>query len=176
VRTAHPVTAPPQRPRTAAGGPLGLEARLAARDAEMVVRLELAALTAAVDAAGAEEPVDLAEVITGPVTAPAPPADCSTPAAAALHGAARLLAADGWCRGTVRDDHHGAHCLEGAVRAAAATTIAADHALAVLLAVARRRWPDVETVPQANDQRVPDRAAAVQLLTTAAAAADHRGL
>lgn len=175
MRTAAHPAAVTQEPPTTAGGLLGLEARLAARDAEMTVRLELAALTAAVNAAEPEQAVDLATIVTGPVTAPAVPGSHSTPAAAALHRAARLLETDGWCRGTTRDDH-GARCMDNAIRTAASTTRAAEHALAVLLAVARQHWPDTDSVPHANDRHLPDGRAAVQLLDRAAAAAGHRGL
>ncbi|WP_238419179.1 hypothetical protein [Streptomyces taklimakanensis] len=67
--------------------------------------------------------------------------------------------------------------LSGAVHTEAAsdTGRAESDALAVLLEVIRRQWPEVGTVPEANDHRIPDGRTAVGLLN-AAALADVRGL
>ncbi|MTE22618.1 hypothetical protein F0L17_26690 [Streptomyces sp. TRM43335] len=172
--------APARTPRATTPAP-GLDARLAAVDAGMTLRLERAALAVSCGAAHLAAPVlDLADVVTLPVELPAvlPSPDYRTPAAALLQRAARRLEAGGWCQGaTVAED--GARCLYGAVHAEAATDPtgrAEDDALAVLLEAIRRRWPGVETIPEANDHRLPSGRAAVELLDDAAALADARGL
>jgi hypothetical protein len=95
--------------------------------------------------------------------------------AALLQRAAQQLAAGGWCRGATVDEA-GARCLYGAVRAADPGGAHTDDALAVLLDALRRHWPDTDTIPEANDHRLPNQAAAVRLLGEAAVLADARGL
>ncbi|GAA1592656.1 DUF6197 family protein [Streptomyces globosus] len=170
------LTAPPARPTVPARPALDLDARMAAVDAEMTVRLELAGLTLDVDTVHASPPLDLADVITGPVPLPEPEeAPHTTPAAATLQRAARRLRTGGWCRGaTVTAD--GARCLVGAVRAEAPTGRAEDDALTVLLDVLRRHYPDIASVPDANDRRLPDLRAVLRVLGEAAVLADTQSL
>lgn len=155
----------------------GLDARLAAAEAAMTVRLETAALAVDINTAHvATEPLDLAAVVTGPVPLPEPPEpDYPTPMAALLQRAARRLTHGGWCRGATVDED-GARCLYGAIRAENPGGAHTDDALAVLLDAIRRRFPGAETIPSANDHFVPDSAAAVRLLDDAARLADTRGL
>ncbi|MFP8886820.1 DUF6197 family protein [Streptomyces mangrovi] len=137
-------------------------------------RLALAAL--AVDARIATTPLDLDDVITGPVALPAAPVrPYPTPAAALLQRAAQQLASGGWCRGATVDEG-GARCLYGAVRAADPGGAHTDTAMVVLLDAIRRRFPTAETVPSANDELLPNGWAAARILGEAADLADARGL
>ncbi len=161
---------------------LGLEARLASVEAALTLRLETAALAVEVNTAHIPtDPVDLTDVVRGPLTpASAPrllPDDLyPTPVAALLQRAAHRLETGGWCRGgTVAED--GARCLYGALRAEDPGGEHLDDALTVLLEALRREFgPDVETVPSANDHLVRGQAHAVRILGDAAALADTRGL
>jgi hypothetical protein len=174
--TPAPARGRPTVPAAAPPAALDLDARLAAVDALMTVRLELAALAVAVDSAHPETVVDLAHVITGPVQPlPAPaPALYPTEAAATLQRAAQRLTAGGWCRGAIVDAE-GARCLYGAVHAEASSGRAERDALAVLMDAIRRHLPGADSIPAANDGlRSAD--VAVRLLGEAAALADARGL
>lgn len=135
-------------------------------------RLVLAAL--AVSDSG---PLDLADVVTGPVTLPAPPVrPYPTPVAALLQRAARRLEVDGWCRGSTVDAS-GARCLYGAIHAEAAGPGEESTALAVLEDAVRRHWRELTaTIPTVNDTLLPDGRAAVRLLDDSALLADARGL
>ena len=173
--TAAPVQEQQEAPRTVRQ-PLGLDARLAAASADMAERCREALLRLDIDSAMPGTRLDLADVVRGPVRLPEPDTvPYPTPAAATLQRAARRLATGGWCQGTVVDED-GARCLYGAIRIEAPTEHTADDALAVLLDVIRRRWPDAGTVPEANDYRLRDEHTAVQLLDTAARVADARGI
>ncbi|MFE1576257.1 DUF6197 family protein [Streptomyces fradiae] len=155
---------------------LDLEARMAAVEAEMTVRLQLAGLAMDVDTAHRSAPLDLAGVITGPVELPEPEEDpYGTPAAATLQRAARRLRTGGWCQGRTVDAD-GARCLYGAVHAEAPSSGAEGDALAVLMDAIRRRFPGTDTIPEANDHRLTGWQAAVRILGEAAALADARGL
>ncbi|GHJ19165.1 DUF6197 family protein [Streptomyces albus] len=168
--------APHRAPAASTAPALDLEARMAAVDAAMTVRLQLAGLALDVDTQAPAEPLDLEQTITGPVTLPDPPEPpYPTPAAATLQRAARRLRDGGWCRGALVDAE-GARCLYGALHAEAPTARAESDALAVLLDAIRRHWPDAETVPDANDHRIGSWRVAVRLLDQAAALADTRGL
>lgn len=157
--------------------PLPLEARLAAVDAAMTVRLQEAALAVDVNSAHIDlAPVDLADVVRVPELLPRPAADpYPAPVADLLQRARARMERDGWCRGATVDAD-GARCLYGAVRAEAAGSVAdtAD-ALAVLLEAIRRRFPGADSVPSFNDAqhgpRVP-----LRVLGEAADLAHARGL
>ncbi|MCC3654744.1 hypothetical protein LIX60_25420 [Streptomyces sp. S07_1.15] len=175
----HPPAPAPARDHAAPPVPEAvpdLDARMAATDAAMTVRLELAALALDVDASAPETVLRLEDVITGPVQLPEPEeTPYPTPAAAALQRAARRLTDGGWCRGALIDAE-GARCLYGAVRAEAPTARAEADALAVLLDAIRRRFPGAGSVPDANDRCLTDGWAAVRVLGEAARLADARGL
>ncbi|GGQ64666.1 hypothetical protein [Streptomyces asoensis] len=162
---------------TASDADLGLEARLAAVDALMTLRLEEAAVAHEVRTAHlAVDPVDLAEVITVPIAParqPAAPAAYRTPAAALLERAHHHMRTAGWCAGALTDDD-GSVCLLGAlhVEAGGDQDLVVD-ASAILLDAIRRRFHD-ESVPAFNDRQrsgaVPER-----MLLEAARLADARG-
>ncbi|GAA2639829.1 DUF6197 family protein [Streptomyces axinellae] len=176
--TTHPTHGPPATSYSPEPAPaaLDLEARMAAVDAQMTVRLEMAGLALDIDSRIPVEPLDLADVVTGPVQLPDPAeTPYPTPAAATLQRAARRLRTGGWSRGTTVDEA-GARCLYGAVRAEAPTARAEGDALAVLMDAIRRQFPGAESVPHANDHELGDWRAAVQLLDGAAVLADARGL
>lgn len=174
-RAAHTPVIRGEQPTPTPLSALGIEARLAAADAKMTLRLEQAALVADINAAKPETMLDLADVITGPVQPPLPTRPYTSSAATTLHRAARLLETDGWCRASTLDPT-GARCLWGAVRTAAPDPRTEQAAMNVLLDVVRDCWPDAESVPAANDRLLPDGVTAVQLLDTAAALADTHGL
>lgn len=144
-------TQDPPRTGTTKAPPLPLEARLAAVDAFMTVRLEEKALQFDVDSAHIDlQPLDLADVIRAPIeTHPAPITLYPTPLAALLQRAQNRLAG-GWCKGATTDED-GAVCLYGSIRAEAATSSQASDAMAILLEAIRRRFPGAETVPSFND-------------------------
>lgn len=146
---------------------LGLEARLAARDAEMTTRLEAAGMRFAVDAAQPETTVDLADVLTRPVDLDAPN---STPVAALLQRAALRLRTAGWCRDAARADS-GGMCLLEAIRAEAHTH--AEEGEARLLV--RRALGGGDPIPEQN-RRLHSAADAINILHQAANTAAHRGI
>lgn len=90
------------------------EARLAAADAAMTVRLEHAALAHAVNTA------HLPEVDVPHLPVDTEPAGGDTPVAALLRRARARILRDGWCRGAARTDS-GGMCLAEAIRAEART-------------------------------------------------------
>ncbi|MEV7466140.1 hypothetical protein AB0O20_06445 [Streptomyces kronopolitis] len=137
-------------------------------------RLALAAL--AVDARINTEPLDLADVIRGPVDIPAAPVlqPYRTPMAALLHRAQTRILNDGWCPDRLRDEQ-GAVCMIGAIRAEAGSRSEADDACALLLDIVRAEFdPTAETIASWNarqrDGRMPAR-----ILGHAASRADARG-
>jgi hypothetical protein len=159
---------------------LSLEERLTLIDAAMTVRLDEATVAYEVNTAHiATEPVDLADVVTGPVdTGPAPLPDLyPTPVAALLQRAQHRLLTGGWCSG-VLVDADGARCLLGAIRAGSGGDrgLEADAAAVLLDAIHRTFGEHVETVPSANDHLIRTQAHAVRLLGAAADLADARGL
>lgn len=140
----------------------GLDARLAARDAAMTVRLEQAAMRHAVDAAAPETVVDLPDVATAPASE-------ETPVAALLHRArTRILA--GWSRDAARTSG-GGMCLVEAIRAEARSH--ADEGEARILL--RRALGGHDPIPEQN-RRLPDAAAAAAVLTTATHMATQQSL
>lgn len=161
---------------------LSLEERLALVEAAMTVRLDTAAVAYEVNTAHlATEPVDLADVVTGPTepgeTGARPlPELYPTPVAALLQRAHHRLLTGGWCTGTLVDTD-GARCLYGAIHAEAGGNQRLESdALDVLLDAIRRQFGDsVASVPTFNDAfgspRVP-----LRLLGQAAVLADARGL
>ncbi|USQ89912.1 hypothetical protein NFX46_40235 (plasmid) [Streptomyces phaeoluteigriseus] len=164
----------------ATGDGLSLDARLAAVEAAMSVRLDEAAVAHEVRTAHIHtDPVDLADVITVPLTPTLQPTQLpATPVAALLERARARMDADGWCAGALTDES-GAVCLLGAIRKEADGDhgLEADAAAVVLDAIRRRFGDHVESVPAFNDAhrnrtgRVP-----VRVLGEAALMADARGL
>ncbi|MFH8753346.1 hypothetical protein ACH4GK_37565 [Streptomyces rimosus] len=183
--TRRPAPTAPTAPVPAPAVDLSLEERLALVEAAMTVRLDTAAVAYEVNTAHlATEPVDLADVVTGPteaaesagIAARPLPELYPTPVAALLQRAHHRLLTDGWCTGTLVDTD-GARCLYGAVHAEAGGSgrLESD-ALDVLLDTIRRQFGDsVESVPTFNDAfgspSVP-----LRLLGQAALLADARGL
>lgn len=158
--------------------PLGFDARLAAVDAAMILRLEDASTAHTVDAAQPETHLNTADLTDGAQAyadahRPAPTL-YPTPTAALLQRAHTRLQRDGWCTDALSDEQ-GAHCLLGALRIEARGDHAlADHASALLLEAIRRQF-DVESVAQFNDAcREPH--TPLRLLGQAAVLADARGL
>jgi len=157
---------------------LSLEERLTLINTEMTARLDEAAVAYEVNASHIPiEPVDLADVVTGPVdTGPAPlPELYPTPVAALLQRAHHRLLTGGWCSGALVDED-GARCMLGAIRAEAHGDSGLEAgAAAVLLDAIRREFADVDSVPSFNDAhgtgRVP-----LRMVDQAASLADARGL
>ncbi|MFJ9351748.1 hypothetical protein [Streptomyces sp. NPDC101237] len=170
---------PPAAPAADTADP-GLEARLAARLADMTVRLEVAAVAHEVRTAHlSTDPVDLADVITtpyAPVTAPAamPPPTYRTPVAALLERAQHRMETAGWCTGALTDAF-GAVCLMGAIRIEARgdAGLAADAEEVLLDAIRREFGDDVPSVPWFNDRQRNGRVPA-RMLGRAAGLADTR--
>ncbi|MEU8851986.1 hypothetical protein AB0C70_38480 [Streptomyces sp. NPDC048564] len=174
--TDHPA------PTTQAAAPpveLTLEERLAFINAAMTVRLDEAAVAYEVNTAHIPiEPVDLADVVTGPVdTGPAPlPELYPTPVAALLQRAHHRLLTGGWCKDALVDED-GARCMLGAIRIEARgnSGLEADAAAVLLDAIRRRFGADVDSVPSFNDAhgsgRIP-----IRMVDQAAGLADARSL
>lgn len=167
-------TATPPAPPTA----LSLEERMAFTNAAMTVRLDEAKVAYEVNTAHIDtEPVDLADVVTVPLTPTLqpPPESYPTPIAALLQRAHHRLLTSGWCSGALVDED-GARCMLGAIRIEARgdSGLEAD-AATVLLDAIRRKFDDVDSVPSFNDAhgsgRVP-----LRMVDQAAGLADARGL
>ncbi|MEU0665673.1 hypothetical protein ABZ508_26290 [Streptomyces lavendulocolor] len=183
-----PDTAPspaidPPAPTTRQAAPapptaLTLEERLTLMNMEMTARLNKAAVAHAVNTAHIPiEPVDLADVVTVPLTPTLqPPASYPTPVAALLQRAHHRLLTSGWCSGALVDED-GARCMIGAIRAEAVGDrgLEADAASVLLDAIRRTFGEHVDSVPSFNDAhgsgRVP-----MRMLDQAAGLADARGL
>ncbi|MGW4030464.1 DUF6197 family protein [Streptomyces sp. NPDC004838] len=168
----RPVAAPVAAPVT-----LGLEARLAAVDAAMTLRLEEAAVAHEVRTAHlSTDPLDLADVVTVPLTPahPQPPATYATPAATLLERAHHRMQTAGWCAGALADDD-GAVCLIGAIRTEARGNedLAADAASILLDAIRRTFHEGYESVPDFNDRQRDGRLPARMLLAAAGLADAH---
>lgn len=175
---------PAPAPAPATGDGLSLDARLAAVEAAMSVRLDEAAVAHEVRTAHIQTtPVDLAGVITVPLTPtlqpppqPSTPQLSPTPVAALLERARARMEADGWCAGALTDES-GAVCLLGAIRKEAGGDrgLEADAASVVLDAIRRRFGDDIDSVPAFNDAhgtgRIP-----LRMLDQAASLAEARGL
>ncbi|MCX4417827.1 hypothetical protein OOK43_31825 [[Kitasatospora] papulosa] len=163
-------------PTTAAPAVLSLEARLAAVEAAITVALDEAAVAYEVRTAHIPTtPVDLADVVTLPLTPTLQPsAPYASPVAALLHHAQLRLLTDGWCAGSqVRED--GARCLYGAIRVEAAGDRSLEaRGLEVLMDAIRSQFSDADSVPTFND-RWADGRVPMRILGQAAALADNRG-
>lgn len=144
----------------------GLEARLAAADAEMTTRLQTAGLAVDVNTAHLPD-IDWTDHITGPVAPP--PAPEATPVAGLLHRARLRILRDGWCRDAARNDA-GGMCLTEAIRAEARSHAEEGEARILL-----RRALGGDSIPEQN-RRLPDAAAAAGVLASAAAMAVQQGL
>ncbi|GHH55580.1 DUF6197 family protein [Streptomyces candidus] len=172
----HLIHAPPLPARTSAPpAELSLEARMAATDAAMTVRLEEAAVAYEVNTAHIDTvPVDLGDVVTLPLTPTLqPPTPYATPVAALLQRAHHRLLTDGWCTGALVDAE-GARCLYGAIHhEARGDQSLASRGLEVLMDAIRREFSDVDSVPSFNDAfasgRIP-----LRMLDKAAGLADAR--
>lgn len=173
IDQAVPTTAPPAPPTE-----LSLEERLAFINAAMSVRLDEAKVAYEVNTAHIEtEPVDLADVVTVPLTPTLqPPQSYPTPVAALLQRAHHRLLTGGWCSGALVDED-GARCMLGAIRIEARgdSSLEADAANVVLDAIRRKFGDGVDSVPSFNDAhgsgRIP-----MRMLDQAAGLADTRGL
>jgi len=159
--------------RPVAVAELDLDARLAARDAEMTVRLQGALIRLDIDSAHTEQPVDLVDVIRVPVAVPtvAEP-EYTTPIAAILQRAKHRLQTDGWCTGALVDPA-GRRCLVGAIRAESPHRGMEAAAAAVVLDAIQQRFAGIESVPQFNDQ-VANGEGALRILGEAADLAHAR--
>ncbi|MFB6656827.1 hypothetical protein ACFCZ4_32255 [Streptomyces microflavus] len=175
-----PLTHAPSQPTTGnrvSSSELSLEARLAATDAAMTIRLEEAAVAHEVRTAHiSTDPIDLGDVLTVPLTPTLqPPTPHRTPVAALLQRAHHRLLTGGWCTGALVEED-GARCMVGAIRIEAH----GDHgleagAVAVLLDAIRRKFGDVDSVPSFNDAHSSGRIP-LRMLDQAAGLADTRGL
>lgn len=152
---------------------LDLDARLAAVDAQMTVRLQDADARLSVNAAQPETIVNLADMVTAPAPAPAPVDLYPTPVAALLHRAQQRIRS-GWCKGHSVDGQ-GAVCAVEAIRIesrrnvnlqGAAETLVLDHI--------RAEFGDWETIPSWNDAQT-NPAPVIRILGQAANTAANRG-
>lgn len=161
------------RPTRAQAAELDLETKLAARLADMTVRLDEAALAFEVNTAhlsGVEVDVTAAPILPPePLTA----APHATPIAAVLQRALARLQTVGWC--AQHRDEQGAVCLYEAIRAEAGGGSLEGAACAFLLEVIRCEFIAAETVPSWNDQQVGP-AAPLRILGQAADQAAARGI
>ncbi|MEJ8632005.1 DUF6197 family protein [Streptomyces sp. MS2.AVA.5] len=175
----HPITAAPTTAAPAPPTELSLEERLTLTDVAMTARLAEAAVAYEVNTAHIEtEPVDLADVVTVPLTPTLQPAPepYPTPVAALLQRAHHRLLTSGWCSGALVDED-GARCMLGAIRIEARgdSSLEAD-AAAVLLDALRRTFGDgVDSVPSFNDAHGSGRTP-VRMVDQAAGLADARGI
>ncbi|MYR14801.1 hypothetical protein GTY62_30210 [Streptomyces sp. SID724] len=168
--------APPQPTATSPvpSSELSLEARLAATEAAMTIRLEVAAVAHEVRTAHIPtEPLHRDDFVTLPLTPPL--ASYPTPVAALLQRAHHRLLTGGWCSGALVDQD-GSHCMLGAIRIEGRGDGGLEaSAAAVLLDAIRRQFGDVDSVPSFNDAfadaRIP-----LRMLDQAASLADVRGL
>ncbi|CAL9672942.1 hypothetical protein SUDANB15_07542 (plasmid) [Streptomyces sp. enrichment culture] len=172
----HP--APTTTQAAAPPAELSLEERIAMVNAAMTARLDEAAVAYEVNTAHIPtKPVDLADVVTVPLTPTLqPPASYPTPVAALLQRAHHRLLTGSWCSGALVDED-GARCMLGAIRAEAHGDkgLEASAASVLLDAIRREFGDDVDSVPSFNDAhgsaRVP-----LRMVDQAASLADARGL
>ncbi|MEV7296790.1 hypothetical protein AB0N79_35015 [Streptomyces microflavus] len=176
-----PLTHAPTQPTTGnrvSSSELSLEARLAATDAAMAIRLEEAAVAHEVRTAHiSTDPIDLDDVLTVPLTPTLqPPTPHPTPVAALLQRAHHRLLTDGWCTGALVEED-GARCTGGAIRIEARGNHGLEAgAVAVLLDAIRRKFGDgVDSVPSFNDAHSSSHIP-LRMLDQAAGLADTRGL
>ncbi|WP_019358000.1 DUF6197 family protein [Streptomyces sp. AA1529] len=159
------MTAAALAPAAVSVGEPGLEARLAAVDAAMTVRLDEAALAHAVNTAHLPGP----EVEIPHLPVATQPAAEQTPVAALLHRARARILRDGWCREAARTS--GGMCLAEAIRAEARSH--RDEGEARLLL--RRALGGGDPIPEQN-RRLANTAHAAAVLGAAADLATQRGL
>ncbi|MFK0231086.1 hypothetical protein ACIQUL_35575 [Streptomyces sp. NPDC090303] len=174
IDQATPTTAPPTPPTA-----LSLEERLTFINAAMSVRLDEAKVAYEVNTAHIEtEPVDLADVVTVPLTPTLqpPPQSYPTPVAALLQRAHHRLLTGGWCKDVLVDED-GARCMLGAIRAEARgdSGLESDAAAVLLDAIRRKFGDDVDSVPSFNDAHGSARTP-LRMVDQAAGLADARGL
>lgn len=158
---------------------LSLDARLAAVEAAMTVKLDEAAVAHEVRTAHIDTtPLDLADVITAPLTPTLQPplGRSTTPVAALLQRAQARMETDGWCAGALTDET-GAVCMLGAIRKEAGGDrgLEADAASVVLDAIRRRFGNEIDSVPFFNDAHGSGRTP-MRMLGEAASMADAKGL
>ena len=168
----------PTIPAAAPPAKLSLEDRLTLIDVAMTVRLDEAKVAYEVNTAHIPtEPVDLADVITGPLdtgTVPLPDPH-PTPVAALLQRAHHRLVTDGWCSGALVDAE-GARCMFGAIRAEARGDAGLESsAVSVVMDAIRRKFGDVDSVPGFNDAFASGRTP-IRMVDQAAGLANARGL
>ncbi|CAL9637555.1 hypothetical protein SUDANB120_06247 (plasmid) [Streptomyces sp. enrichment culture] len=158
---------------------LTFEQRLAFINTAMTLRLDEAKVAYEVNTAHIPtKPVDLADIVTGPIdTGPAPLPDLyPTPVAALLQRAHHRLLTGGWSKDVLVDDD-GARCMLGAIRIEARgdSGLESDAAAVLLNAIRRKFGDDVDSVPSFNDAhgtaRVP-----IRMVDQAAHLAEARGL
>ncbi|MEV7975410.1 hypothetical protein [Streptomyces sp. NPDC086519] len=139
--------------RTPAPAPvLDFDTRLALAGAYIDHRLAEVAVAVAVNTAHID--IEPAPVIDAPPVTVRPTIPCpySTPVAATLWQARRILGERGWCRGHLVGEQ-GAVCLMGAVEVAApGGSRAYRDAIDTLLEAIRRDFRDAQSVPHWNDQ------------------------
>ncbi|MFM9703612.1 DUF6197 family protein [Streptomyces galilaeus] len=152
---------------------LDLDARLALTEAAMTLRLDQAAVAFEVNTAHLPAADPIPYIDAAPIL-PAPTCPHSSPVAAALHAALLRLEDGGWCAGAMRGEQRQT-CLYGAVRATTSNPSLVDDAMAILLDVIRRDFPDAESVPAWNDRHGTARLAG-RYLDRAAELAGARGL
>ncbi|MFD7972989.1 DUF6197 family protein [Streptomyces clavifer] len=174
MHTTQTTSAP--TPATTNAAVLSLEARLAAVEAAMTVALDEAAVAYEVRTAHIPtDPVDLADVVTVPLTPTLQPTTpYASPVAALLERAKQRLLTDGWCAGSqIRED--GARCLYGAIRAEAAGDRSLEaHGLEALMDAIRADFGETYSVPAFND-RWDDGRIPIRILGQAAALANDHG-
>lgn len=151
---------------------LDLDARLALRGALMDERIAYA--SAAIEVNTAHIPIDPIPHVDAAPILPAPACPYSSPVAAVLHAAMLRMENGGWCAGAMRGEEQQT-CLYGAVRATTTNPSLVDDAMAILLDVIRRDFPDAESVPAWNDRHGTARLAG-RYLDRAAELAGARGL
>ncbi|MEV7659462.1 hypothetical protein AB0O39_35520 [Streptomyces anulatus] len=173
---------PQTRPATAPLAPpsaLSLEERLVLANTVMTERLDEAAVAYEVNTAHIPvEPVDLADVVTVPLTPTLRPQSSPDSAAAVLRRAHHRLLTGGWCAGTFQSED-GALCLFGAIRSESHRDLRLEmSAMAVLLEAIRRQFGDrFDSVPAFNDAPVHrDGRVPLRILGQAADLAHARGL
>jgi hypothetical protein len=153
------------------------DARMKSVNDAMDDRLQMASLANDVNTAHiATDPLDLADVIRGPIDIPRTPVDLyPTPVANLLQRAHQRLIDDDWCSGALVNEQ-GARCLMGAIRIESGGSRSEEtQGLDVLMDAIRKQFPGAESVPSFNDAwgngRVP-----IRVLQQAADHADACGL
>lgn len=153
------------------------DARMKAVNAAMDARLQMASLANDINTAHiATDPLDLDNVIRGPIDVPRTPIDLyPTPVAALLQRALQRVTDDGWCSGTPLEEQ-GAICMQAAIyKEASGNYGQAAEGLDVVMDAIRKQFGPVESVPAFNDAwgnaRVP-----LRLLQQGADLAAARGI